>query len=141
MEYPEGLARTHFIRLSLLRGDVVLSSNFYWHGTTEEDYAGLRALGPAHVALETRTRQAGAKWKIEAELHNDSSIPALMVRVKTVRDKSGDLIAPALYDDNYVALMPGERRTIQIELENADTRGERPRVIVQGFNLAVPEVR
>jgi hypothetical protein len=30
--------------------------------------------------------------------------------------------------------MPGERRTIRTVLENADTRGERPRVVVEGFN-------
>jgi hypothetical protein len=59
-----------------------------------------------------------------------------MLRVKAVREKSGDPILPALYDDNYVALMPGERKTIHIELENADTRGERPRVIVAGYNIA-----
>jgi hypothetical protein len=41
-----------------------------------------------------------------------------------------------LYDDNYVALMPGERRTIRAELSHADTRGETPRVVVEGFNLA-----
>jgi len=138
LEYPAGLARTHFIRLTLLRGDVVLSANFYLHGTTEEDYTGIRTLGPAHVVLQTRIAQAGSKWKLVSELHNTSAIPALMVRVKAVRQKSGDLIAPALFDDNYVALMPGERRTIHIELENADTRGERPRVVVQGFNLAGP---
>ena len=32
-----------------------------------------------------------------------------MVRVKAVRSKSGDLIVPALYNDNYIALMPGEK--------------------------------
>jgi len=32
--------------------------------------------------------------------------------------------------------MPGERKTIHIELENADTRGERPRVTVAGYNVA-----
>ena len=61
--------------------------------------------------------------------------PALMVRAKVVREKSGDRILPALYDDNYVALMPGERRTIHAELNNADTRGETPRVVVEGFNI------
>jgi hypothetical protein len=35
----------------------------------------------------------------------------------------------------YIALMPGERRTIQTELEYADTRGETPRIVVQGFNV------
>jgi hypothetical protein len=61
-----------------------------------------------------------------------------MVRVKAVREKSEDPIVPALYDDNYVALMPGERKTIHVDLENADTRGERPRIVVQGYNLATP---
>jgi hypothetical protein len=57
-----------------------------------------------------------------------------MVRLKAVREKSGDRILPAIYSDNYVALMPGERRTIRTELANADTRGERPRMVVEGFN-------
>ena len=60
-----------------------------------------------------------------------------MVRIKAVREKSGDVIAPALFDDNYIALMPGERRTIHVELEAADARGERPRTEVGGFNLEV----
>jgi hypothetical protein len=58
-----------------------------------------------------------------------------MVRVMVVRETSGDRILPALYSDNYVALMPGERQTIRTQLENADTRGERPRIVVEGFNV------
>ncbi len=136
MEFPAGLARTHFIGLTLLRGDTVLSTNFYLHGSVEEDYTGIRSLAPAKVKMKTRTRLVGSKWKIDAELRNASSIPALMVRVKAVRDKSGDLIAPALCDDNYIALMPGEKRIIHMEFENADARGERPRIQLKGFNLA-----
>jgi hypothetical protein len=30
--------------------------------------------------------------------------------------------------------MPGEKRSIRTELDNADTRGERPRIVVEGFN-------
>ncbi len=32
--------------------------------------------------------------------------------------------------------MPGERRTLCTELEDADTRGETPRIVVEGFNIA-----
>jgi hypothetical protein len=32
--------------------------------------------------------------------------------------------------------MPGEKRTIQTELQDADTRGERPRMVIGGFSLA-----
>jgi len=59
-----------------------------------------------------------------------------MVRVRAVRSKTGDPILPGVYSDNYVALMPGEKQTISIELEDADTRGENPRVVVEGYNLA-----
>jgi len=31
--------------------------------------------------------------------------------------------------------MPGERRTVQIELSTADAMGENPRVRVEGFNV------
>ena len=31
--------------------------------------------------------------------------------------------------------MPGESRTILTELENADARRERPRMVIEGFNI------
>ena len=139
MVFPAGLARTHFIRLTLSRGQNVLSTNFYLHGVAEEDYAGIRSLPTAKVNAKTRIVRRGAQWQIAIDLHNSSTTPALMVRVKAIREKSGDPILPALYDDNYVALMPDERKTIHIEMENADARGERPRIIVEGFNLARPD--
>ena len=74
----------------------------------------------------TQIKRNGAEWQITTELHNVSKTPALMVRVKAVRSKSGDLIVPALYSDNYVALMPGEKRTISISL-TMPIRGERNR--------------
>jgi beta-galactosidase/beta-glucuronidase len=155
MEYPEGLSRTHFIRLSLERDGKILSSNFYLHGNGTdsrangedlhgngaEDYRGLRGLPVAKVSARSSILQIGGRWKISTELQNTSSTPALMVRIKAVREKSGDPILPALYDDNYIALMPGESRTIHAELLNADTRGERPRIQLEGYNLAAVEGR
>jgi hypothetical protein len=136
LEFPAGLSRTHFIRLSLMRNRDVLSSNFYLRGLTEEDYTGIRDLGAATIKARTHIKRNGNEWQIATELHNTSKSPALMVRVKAVRSRSGDLIVPALFSDNYVALMPGEKLTISISLEDADTRGERPRIKVEGFNLS-----
>jgi hypothetical protein len=56
--------------------------------------------------------------------------------VKAVRAGSGDRILPAIYSDNYVLLMPGEHRTVETELRHADTRGETPKIVVSGFNVA-----
>ena len=85
--------------------------------------------------VATHAERQGSRWLLTTELKNLSKAPALMVRVKAVRETSGDRILPALYSDNYVALMPEERWTIRTELEQVDTRGERPRIVVEGFNV------
>ncbi len=138
MGFPSDLSPTHFIRLTLSHEGKVVSSNFYLHGFTEQDYQGIRSLPQVKIDAKSGFRRRGSQWAITTELHNVSTAPALMVRVKAVREKSGDPILPVLYDDNYIALMPGERRTIHVNLENEDTRGERPRIVVQGYNLAAP---
>jgi len=135
MEYPSGLTPLHFLRLSLTRGAETVSTNFYLRGPTEGNYRAIRQLPRVRVEATTRVARQGTRWQLTTELHNSSDQPALMVRVKAVREKSGDRILPAIYSDNYVALMPGERRTIQTELEHADTRGETPRIVVEGFNV------
>ena len=136
LEFPEGLSRTHFIRLSLTRNAEVVSSNFYMRGSTEGDYTGIRDLGTAAVKSKTRIKRNGSEWQILTELENVSKTPALMVRVKAVRSKSGDLILPALFSENYVAMMPGEKQSITVSLRDEDTRGERPQIKIEGFNLA-----
>jgi hypothetical protein len=141
LEYPLGVSRVHFIRLRLVRGASVVSENFYWRGLDEADFRPLRTMPPANVGATTMAVLADGRWRLTTELANLSAVPALMVKVKAVREKSGDRILPVLYDDNYVALMPGERRVITTDLDLADARGERPRIVVEGFNLGKVEYK
>ena len=136
IQFPAGLAKTHFIRLTLNDDGLEISRNFYLRGLTENDYTGIRDLKPATVEMKSRVRRDGDTWQMTADLENKSAVPALMVRVKVVRAKSGDPILPAIFDDNYIALMPHEKRTLHISAENADTRGEKPRLVLMGYNLA-----
>jgi hypothetical protein len=78
LQFLAGLARTHFIHLSLTRGAAFLSSNFYLHGLAEGDYQGIRDLAAARVSAKTRITRDGKEWKITTELHNLSKTPALM---------------------------------------------------------------
>ena len=154
IEYPSDLTPTHFLRLKLTRGSELVSENFYLRGTKETtssqelsrflggghpslgyNLSAIRSLPKANVEASTKVEEEHGTWFLTTELHNTSDTPALMVRVKVVREKSGDRILPAISSDNYVALMPGERRTIRTEVENADTRGERPSIVVDGFNV------
>lgn len=135
LELPAKISGTHFLRLALHEEGKLVSSNFYLHGAKEDDYSGIRSLAPAKVSMKSTLERHGEEWQLTATLHNDSNVPALHLRVKTVRSASGDLILPAFYSDNYIALMPGEERTIRGSFRQADTRGEAPRLTLEGFNL------
>jgi hypothetical protein len=137
MEYPAGVTPVHFIRLKLSRGGETVSENFYWRGAEEGNYRALRDLPKVKLEVKTRVEQRGNLWLLTTELRNSSPSPALMVAVKAVRETSRDRILPVIYSDNYLALMPGEKRTVTTEVTAADTRGERPAIAVEGFNLAM----
>jgi beta-galactosidase/beta-glucuronidase len=135
MEYPAGLSAVHFIRLKLTRGDDPISENFYWRGVEEGNLRALRGVPKVKLEAATSVERRGDRWILTTELRNGSAQPALMVRLKAVREKTGDRILPAIYSDNYVSLMPGERRTVRTDVAEADTRGEHPRMVIEGFNV------
>jgi len=136
MEFPEGLTAVHFVRLRLTRGAQLISENLYWRGLEEGNYRTLRELPKATIEFSVRAERQGDRWILATEMVNLSNTPALMLRVKAMRAKSGDRILPAVHSDNYIALMPGERRTITTEIKHSDTRGENPAIQVEGFNVA-----
>ncbi len=136
MDYPTGLTPVQFLRLQLNDGDHIVSTNFYLRGTDgTERYVAIRDMPKAKLEVGYGVEQRGGLWHLVTDVHNVSQTPALMVKVKAVRETTGDRILPVLYSDNYVALMPGERRTIITEFRDADTRGETPKIVVEGFNL------
>ncbi len=130
MSYPATASAVHFIRLRLKKGDETISSNFYMRGLEEGNLRAIRKLPEPQIELSTKTTRSGDGWRMTTELRNAGSAPALMVRVKAVGEKSGERILPAIYSDNYIALMPGERQTITTEVAEADTRGERVAIVV-----------
>jgi hypothetical protein len=58
-----------------------------------------------------------------------------MVRLKVVGETSGERMLPVFFSDNYVSLMPVDEKVITMKLKNSDTRGEKPKVEISGFNL------
>jgi hypothetical protein len=153
LEFPALLTPVHFVRLKLTRGAEVLSDNTYLRGLEETpappaaagmpsssatlgyNLKAIRTLPKVKLESTTTAVQQGDRWILSTQIHNGSAQPALMVQLKAVREKSGDRILPAIFSDNFVALMPGERRSIRTELQDADTRGERPKMVVTGFNV------
>jgi hypothetical protein len=148
-----GLSPLHFVRLRLTESGSIVSENTYLRSLTTYKVPGfsfgrfhipdypafdlrvIRTLPKVDLRNSTKVVRDGEKWILQTRIENTSKTPALMVRLKVVREKSGDRILPALYEDNYITLLPGETRSIRTEVDRRDARGERPRMEIEGFNV------
>ncbi|MBE7157527.1 MAG: discoidin domain-containing protein [Rhodospirillales bacterium] len=136
IKYPENVSSSvQMLRLRLLQGETVRSTNFYLRGLEAGDYAGIRTLGRAKLTVTTQTEKAGERVLLRTVVNNASAIPALFVRLEATRAQSGDRVLPAIHEDGYFALLPGESRTLVTEVQRADLRGEEPKIVVDGLNV------
>ena len=74
-------------------------------------------------------------------MSNNTDIPAVMTRVKTVQPDGNELVLPTYYSDNYFALMPGQSKKISVEFDKAKLQGETPTFKLEGFNTAESRVK
>lgn len=127
-----------FIRLYLKQGEQVVSENFYVLGKEEDNLLALRSLPKAILSKETQVIDDGNDNRLVVTVRNESSHPALMVRLN-LKGEDGEQILPAIYDDNYFALMPKESKTIHILYHKEDGRGLKPNVDVEDFASSCQE--
>ncbi len=138
---PEGLDSTYFVRLQLKQGNNIISENSYLRGALPDSAGGfgdLKAIAnlpEVKIQTDTKVSKTGSKWMLTTTLNNNTKYPAFNIRLKVIGDKSGNRILPVVYDDNYFTLLPGEKRVIKMELKDEDTRGEKPMVVTEGFNV------
>ena len=128
----------------------IASHNFYWipaalttFDWSKTDYThtpalqpenlqALRSLPPATVQATVHERSGANGPAVEVVLRNPSHTLAFQIAA-AVRTRSGDLVAPVLWSDNYIELMPGESRTLTAELPPNTPAGSV--VKVSGWNI------
>ncbi len=148
----QGADRILFVDLTLkdASGEVV-SRNFYWVPTTlttfdwtktdytrtpvtrHEDLSALANLPSSKVAARAEIENTPRGRELRLHLDNSSTILAFQISA-AIRTQSGGLIAPVIWSDNWIELVPGESRTLTALLPDnapADT-------IIQlaGWNIA-----
>jgi len=118
------------VRLDLAdRGGKVLSRNLYWLTNADMDGAKLDQMAVQAVTAEVIGQRATA---LTVRLVNTGAAPALLVKL-TLLDGQGRRVLPAYFSDNYVSLLPGERRTVEIR---HDAAIEGAVVAMRGWNVA-----
>jgi hypothetical protein len=73
--------------------------------------------------------------RIQVELKNIGNDVALQNKLTLVDSMTGTRILPAYYTDNYVSLLPGETRQIEVEYPVSAAEGTTPAFTLRGFNL------
>jgi len=122
------------VRLDLTGADgTALSRNLYWLAGEAPTGAKLSEMPVQPVSLSARQARSGEEWVISATLANTGSAPALTSKL-TLVDARGQRILPAYYSDNYVSLLPGEQRQVEVRYPAKPGQGA-PRLELRGWNV------
>jgi exo-1,4-beta-D-glucosaminidase len=150
----DGLSGVHFLDLRVTDSDgKLVGSNFYWLSTKPEtidwaksnwyvtptesyaDYTALGQLPKVKLNVASRTEAKGHISITRVTLENPSKSVAFFVRLKVNKGKSGAEVLPVVWQDNYVSLLPGEKREITATYRISDLGAAKADVEVQGLNL------
>ena len=149
-----GLSPTYFVvlRLEDSTGKLV-GSNFYWLSTKPEtldwaksnwwmtptesyaDYSALSQLPKVKLNVTERTEHKGEEAVTHVTLTNPSKSLAFFVRLKVDKGSHRDEILPVIWQDNYVSLLPGERREVTATFRTSALGVTKPAVEVRGWNV------
>jgi len=112
----------------------VASDNLYWLAAAGPIYRQLTRLPAATVAASATWSRSGDASHVHVQLQNKGTTAALANKLTLVNASDQSRILPAYYGDNYVSLLPGETREIDIEYPASVAKGD-PQINLRGWNL------
>jgi len=127
------------LRITYVSTGLPLDDNTYWFPRNGAR-ASLTSLPGAKVVGQM---MKGNNGKYTVDLANSGTVAAFFVRMKVIRATDGEMISPVFLDDNYIVLLPGERKTIQVDVTDVreDERNTPLLLHLEGFNLQPVIVR
>ncbi len=129
-----------FVNLELKdQSGKVLSRNFYWLGVQNSSYRRLNRLGASSIAATATSTRSGDSVQIKIELRNTGNVASIEDKL-TLLNSDGSRILPAYYGDNYVSLMPGETREIEVEYPAKAASGA-AQLSLRAWNLAQQTIK
>ncbi len=147
-----GLSPTYFLALRLedSMGKLV-GSNFYWLSTKPEtidwskstwwmtptesfaDFTAISQLPKVKLKVTDRSERQGEESITHVTIENPSRSLAFFVRLKLDNAK-GEEILPVRWEDNYISLLPGEKRELTATCRAAELGDKPPELEVRGWN-------
>ena len=112
----------------------LLSQNLYWLGAKSSSYRELNNLPPVTLQATATSHVDGDMVKVTVQLNNPGTHVSLATKLTLLSANDKERILPAYYSDNYISLMPGEGRTVEIEYPMKDHAGP-AEITLRGWNV------
>ena len=148
------LSPTYFLSLRLEdSAGKLVGSNFYWLSTKPEtidwaksnwyttptasfaDFTALSQLPKVKLKVTDRSKRKGEEEITRVTLENPSKSLAFFVRLKVDKGTKGEEILPVVWEDNYISLLPGEKREVTATYRASELGAAKPAVEVSGWNM------
>jgi exo-1,4-beta-D-glucosaminidase len=160
---PAGISPpTYFLSLQLFSATgETLSRNFYWLSTQPDeldfsktewyytpqsafaDFTPLQSLARAtvHATLHANQHKATSESDAAFQVTLDNKSPgiAFLTRLRLVVGKQTEIL-PVFWQDNYISLLPGEKRELAVSVRKSDLGAAQPVLLVDGFNVTAVTV-
>jgi len=149
-----GLSNTYFLALKLEdSAGKLVGSNFYWLSTKPEtldwakstwwmtptasyaDFTAISQLPKVKLKVTDRTERKGEDAITHVTIENPSKSLAFFVRLKVNKGAKGEEILPVVWEDNYISLLPGEKREITATYRASELGSTKPAVEISGWNV------
>jgi exo-1,4-beta-D-glucosaminidase len=154
--WPKDISKTFFVLLKLEDGSAkVISENRYWLSTVPDipgksvetrdsykantvslsDFTALQRLDPTEVHAEARFDRSAPETVGRVEVVNRGKNLAFLLNLAILKGANGDEIAPSYWNDNYVMLLPGEKRELTVRFDPAELQGTEPVLRANWWNM------
>ncbi|MCR5519553.1 MAG: glycoside hydrolase family 2 [Bacteroidales bacterium] len=149
LKFPKKLTPVHFLSLELFDQDgKLLSSNFYWRSTDKYEpgtltgpcasgFEPLQKMPKTKLSSSLRKRSDAENLYFDVVLKNSSTKIAFFNEVLLLGD-DGLPVPYTFTSDNYFTLLPGDSKTVTLEIARTDAPSK-PVIHIEGWN--VPETR
>jgi exo-1,4-beta-D-glucosaminidase len=150
----QGLSPAYFVALRLTDSTgKPVGSNFYWLSTKPEtldwakanwwmtptesfaDYTALSQLPKVKLTATSHTERKGEESITHVTVENPSKSLAFFVRLKLDKGIKAEEILPVVWEDNYISLLPGEKREVTATYRASELGVAKPVLEVSGWNV------
>ncbi len=147
--------KLYFVSLQLVDVvDSVVADNFYWLSTKPDvmdhdstgswiytptsqngDLTYLQKLPKTELSVSHQINSKDEGKEVVVELENKGDKVAFFVELTLKGKKSGEAVLPVFWSDNYISLLPGEKRKVTASVSNKALKSDELLFSYSGMNL------